>query len=61
MAKQKLEVGKTYENRFGKRVKIVVSITPTRFRGDDGEEYTDAGLVVNKSANWDLIKEVKEK
>ena len=60
MAKLNLEVGKTYENRFGKKVNIVVSITPARFKGDDGEEYTNGGLVINKNSNWDLIKEAKK-
>ena len=59
MAKIKLEVGKTYENRFGKRVKVVKK-EGFGFYGDDGLSYGTNGTSLSNGSSWDLIKEVKK-
>jgi hypothetical protein len=66
MKRLKLEVGKTYYNRRGKKVTIVEYDGdfeyPYRYKGSDDEWYTEDGsfLLFNES-EIDLIKEVKER
>jgi hypothetical protein len=52
--KQVLKVGALYENRFGKVVQIIEK-KASRFIGDDGEEYGQVGVCLNRGKQWDLI------
>lgn len=64
MKRLKLEVGKTYRNRRGRKVTIVEydndGECPYQYKGIDGEWYTEDGsfLLFNE---FDLIKEEKER
>lgn len=59
-----LEVGKTYENRMGTKIKIISNRGPSSnypFVGEDGEIYYPDGSYYSDEENpRDLIKEVKE-
>jgi hypothetical protein len=64
MKRLKLEVGKTYRNRRGRKVTIVEydgdSECPYQYKGSKGEWYTEDGsfLLFNE---YDLVEEVKER
>lgn len=62
----KLEVGKTYRNRKGRKVTIVEydgnTEYPYRYKGSDGERYAEDGsFLLFHESDIDLIKEAKER
>lgn len=66
MKKLKLEVGKTYRNRRGKKVTIIEydgdTEYPYRYKGSDSEWYAEDGsFLLFHESEIDLIKEVKER
>ena len=64
MSEIKLQVGKTYRNRKGKKVTIVEydgdSEYPYRYKGSDGEWYAENGRFAYTESPKDLIEEVPE-
>ena len=64
MSEIKLQVGKTYRNRKGEKVKIVGKDREGKFpyTGSDGEWYTERGrfLLYGEISSRDLIEEVEE-
>ena len=49
-----LTVGTLYENRFGKVVQIIEK-KGSKFIGNDGEEYGQVGVCLNRGKQWDLV------
>ena len=62
MSEFKLQVGKTYRSRKGKKVTIVEydgdSEYPYRYKGSDGEWYAENGRFAYTESPKDLIEEV---
>jgi len=58
MTQKNIAIGKTYENRFGYKVKIIEQLKPCKFIGDDDIIYGIRGVPLEKGSNWILAVEV---